>query len=113
QDADREINLNRAMVVTANGEEIGGGGEGRPIELRDVRLTDSQVRVLTPYTPDTVPGDPPDDLRLVRRGGVEMRERWARNVDAALPFVRFGGGAGWRAEVGALSSTLTDPEVRV
>lgn len=113
QDADGEINLSQAMVVTANGQEIGAGGEGRPIELRDVRLANARVRVLTPYTPDSLGVEPAEGLRLVRAGGTTMRERWARDVDAALPRLRFGGGQGWRVEVGALSATLTDPEVRI
>ncbi|HEX6069797.1 MAG TPA: hypothetical protein VFZ18_08235, partial [Longimicrobiaceae bacterium] len=113
QDRDGETNLAQVMVVSAGGQEIGGDAAGRPIELRDVRLADARVRVLTPYVPDSAATAPPEGIRLVTMGGAPMRERRARDLDAALPLVRVGGDRGWRVEVGALSATLTDPEVRV
>src|SRR5690606_10370404 len=79
QEADGELNLSQTLVVTAGGEPVEAEG-GRPIELRDIRIEDGRIRVLTPYTPDTA-GVVPSDMRLVRHGGALMRERWARNVD--------------------------------
>lgn len=107
-----EINLTQAMVVTAGGQEL-EGEEGRPIELRDVRLEDARIRVVTPYEPDSLSTELPPDVRLARSGGSAMRLRWARNVDARLPLVRVGGGQGWRVEIAALTAMLTDPATRI
>ena len=112
QRPDGEVNLARTMVVTAGGQEV-RNEEGRPIELRDVRLENARVRAVTPYTPDSAASEPPPGLRLVRMGGTPMRVRWARDIDATLPRVRFGGGEGWAVEIGTLSASLSDPDVRV
>ena len=111
QEADGELNLSQTLVVTAGGEPVEAEG-GRPIELRDIRIEDGRIRVLTPYTPDTA-GVVPPDMRLVRHGGALMRERWARNVDGRIDRVRFGGGEGWQVQVAALSADLTDPTTRL
>lgn len=113
QAPDGEFNLAQTLVVSAGGQEVGGGEGGRPIELRDVRLQNARIRLRTPFVPDSAAAPEPPGLRLVQSGGVLMRERWARDLDARLTRLRFGGGEGWRVEIGALTATLTDPQTRI
>ena len=106
-----EVNLAGAMAVSVGGEAV-ETGDGRAIELRDIRVENARLRLLTPYMPDSSAAGHPD-VRVVWRSGVPMRERWARNVEGRLDRVRFGGGEGWQVQLAALAADLTDPDTRL
>jgi hypothetical protein len=110
-----DVNLGGVLVVTAGGQEVLPEDVSAGFLLRDVRIRGGRVRLATPWVPDSLPirEERRAQVRLAREGGVTMRIRGARDLDARLPVVRFGGNAAWRAEVGALSARLTDPDLRL
>lgn len=112
QGVDGEVNLAQAMIVTADGEEL---EEARPVVLRDIRIADGSVRLLTPFVPDSLPirAEHRAEVRTTRVGGQVMRVRTVQDLDARLAMARVGGGEGWRVEVAELTAQLTDPSVRV
>jgi hypothetical protein len=121
QQPDGEWNIMQALRVTAAGQEVQSPAVeegGRPLLLRDVRIVDGRALIATPWEP---PADTAtirlaardEDVRLVRMRGETYQIRTLRDLDARLPRVRVGGGDGWRVEIGDLSTTLENPDIRV
>lgn len=107
-------NILRALRLEAGGREVAGGDAGRPLLFTDIRVEGGRVAV-------AIPGEPPDTstfagrLAIPRRviGGVTYQVFVFRGVDARLPRVLVGGGAGWEAEVGALAADLAEPDLAI
>ncbi len=114
QAPDGTWNLQQAMVITADGHEIGGDAEGRPLRFRDVRVSGGRVVLAVP-TEVPEAGTFAARLAIPRTviGGVPYQSYSLFGLNARLPLVRVGGGLPWRAEVGSLSTEIAEPRLRV
>lgn len=121
QRADGEWNLFDVFKVEAAGTEVavpGAEDASRPIELRGMRIVDGRARIARPYTaPETPPsprmaalGGSPERTRIGGRGYTVHR---ISDLDATLPLVRVGPEGGWRAEIGALTADVRNPDTRI
>jgi hypothetical protein len=110
-----EMNIGQVMAVTAGGQEILPEDRSAGFLLRDVTIRGGRMRLATPWVPDSLPvrAEKRAPVRLAREGGVTMRIRGVRDLNARLPILRFGGRSRWRADIGSLSARLTDPDLRV
>jgi translocation and assembly module TamB len=112
QQQDGEWNLAEAFALEADGAPVRPGAEeeGRGFVLRGMRITGGRVLLATPWSPDDslLAGTSP---RLVRLAGTTMLLRTARDLEARVPLVRFGGERGWRVEVAEASAFLAEPQV--
>jgi hypothetical protein len=106
-------NIQRAMRITVDDQEIAPQEEGRPILLTGVRIVGGRALLATPWAPEEEPAFGTEDLRLARLHGQPYRVRAVQALDARLPQVRVGGGQGWRVEIAEMSAVLTDPDLRL
>jgi translocation and assembly module TamB len=113
QSPDGTWNLQRAMVVTVDGEEL-AAEEGRPLRFRDVRLTGGRVLLAVPAERPE-PGGFAERLAIPRTriGGLDYQNYAFSGVNARLPLVRVGGHQPWRVEIGALAARLQEPQLRI
>jgi autotransporter translocation and assembly factor TamB len=114
QAPDGSWNIQQAMVVTADGHEVAGEVDGRPLRFRDVRLIGGRVLLAVP-TERPEPGTFAARLALpyTRIGGLDYQSYSLSAVDARLPLVRVGGALPWRVEVGSLTAQLQEPQLRI
>ncbi|HET7320859.1 MAG TPA: hypothetical protein VFI96_00015, partial [Longimicrobiaceae bacterium] len=113
---DGSYNLAEVVAMTARGQRVSPPDQGKSYGflLRDVRIRNGRLRLVTPWEPDSVLGAPnPAAVRLASVGGRTVQVRSATDLDARLPTLRFGGDEGWRVEVASLTAQLHGPDVRI
>jgi autotransporter translocation and assembly factor TamB len=115
QSRNGEMNIAQVMAVSAGGQEILPEDRSAGFLLRDVTIRGGRVRIATPWVPDSLPirEGKRAEVRLARVGGVTMRIRGVRDLNARIPLLRFGGTTPWRADIAAMSARLTDPDLRL
>jgi hypothetical protein len=108
-----EWNIQRSLRAVVDDAPVTDPADDRPIELRDVRISNGRILLATPWDPADPLTPVPADVRLAQYAGEAYRVRTARSVDGRLPLVRVGGPEGWRAEVASLTALLSDPDLRL
>lgn len=123
QDASGEWNVFQIVVAEADGtpvRAVGAGGDeaaARPIVIRGLKIVNGRARIAYPL--ESRPAAPTGRFASLkqpevrREGGRWVRVSYLSDVDAFLPLVRFGGGGGWRVEIGSLSANVRNPDTRI
>src|SRR5690606_31817143 len=114
QDPGGEWNLFRAMGMTAGGDPVDTGGDGRPLVFRDIRIVDGEVLLAIPV--EAAAAEPTRfALNLPRTtiGGVSYQVYEFRDLDAELASFRLGDEQGWSAVVENLSTSVVHPSIRI
>lgn len=109
-------NVFQALALTAAGREVdtGGGEAAAGVLLRNVRIEGGELALALPAEPlDTASFAARLRIPMQRVAGVDYRFFRFRGIDARMPEIRFGGGAGWAVEVAGLDAALVEPEIRV
>lgn len=107
-----EWNFMQVMAMTAGGEPVEGGG-GRPILLRNVRLTRGDVTIAMPAGPQEPDTDSnfAIDLPTAQIDGAAYQRYQLTNVAAEIPEIVFGGGEPWRVDVESVVGQLEAPSL--
>jgi translocation and assembly module TamB len=121
QDAKGEWNVFQIVAVEAGGAPVrtGGAGEsaGRAMVIRPLRIVDGRARIAYPL--EGRPAAPAGRFaglkqpEVRREGGRWVRVSYLSDLDVVLPYVRIGGGRGWRVDIGEASATVRNPDTRI
>jgi translocation and assembly module TamB len=121
QDARGEWNVFQIVAVEAGGApvRVAGGDEAaaRAMVIRGLRIVDGRVRIAYPL--ESRPAAPTGRFaglkqpEVRREGGRWVRVSYLDDLDAVLPYVRIGGGQGWRVEIGGASANVQNPDTRI
>jgi hypothetical protein len=114
QAPDGSWNIGQAMAVTVDGQALQQEEEGRPLRFRDVRLIGGRMVLAVPFErPEAESFGSRLALPFVRFAGQDYQRFVLSNLNARLDMVRVGGPQGWRVEVGALSTSIQEPQLRI
>ncbi|HLM67503.1 MAG TPA: hypothetical protein VK358_08250, partial [Longimicrobium sp.] len=123
QDAKGEWNVFGIVVAEADGTPVrpaGANGDeaaARSIVIRGMRIVDGRARIAYPL--ESRPAAPTGRFaslkqpEIRREGGRWVRVSYLSDLDATLPLVRFGGGGGWRVDIGGMSAAVRNPDTRI
>lgn len=105
-------NFMQVMMMTAGGEPVEAAQEGRPIVLRDVRLTDGEFVIAMPAPPAPPDEEEPGfsiDIPTTQIGGATYLRYQMTAVEGEIPQMRFGGEEPWRVDIADLVGRLDAP----
>ena len=121
QDAKGEWNVFQIVAVEAGGAPVRTGGDdeaaARPMVIRGLTIVDGRARIAYPL--EGRPAAPTGRFASLRQpevrreGGRWVRVSYLSDLDAVLPYVRIGGGRGWRVDIGDASATVQNPDTRI